>query len=66
MIKLVKSDNGVGYIQEEYILKEIESGELKKFNLSFNTPKLDIYCGYIKDTLAFAPKKFIEFLTTKN
>ena len=66
MIKLVKEGNGVGYCQEEYIKDELENGSLKKLNLLFTPPKLDIYAGYIVDTLAFAPKKFIEFLSTKD
>lgn len=66
MIKLVKEGNGVGYCQEEYIKDELEAGTLKKLNLLFSTPKLDIYSGYIVDTLAFAPKKFIEFLSAKD
>ena len=45
---------------------ELENGSLKKLNLLFTPPKLDIYAGYIVDTLAFAPKKFIEFLSTKD
>lgn len=66
MIKLVKEGNGVGYCQEEYIKTELENGTLKKLNLLFTPPKLDIYAGYMVDTLAFAPKKFIEFLSTKD
>ncbi len=66
MIKLVREGNGIGYTQEDYIKKDIENGSLKKLNLTFALPKLDIYCGYITDTLAYAPKKFIEFLTSKN
>lgn len=66
MIKLVKEGNGVGYCQEEYIKDELEKGTLKKLNLLFAPPKLDIYSGYIVDTLAFAPKRFIEFLSTKD
>lgn len=66
MIKLVKEGNGVGYCQEDYIKEELEAGTLKKLNLLFAPPKLDIYSGYITDTLAFAPKRFIEFLSTKD
>ena len=66
MIKLVKDGNGVGYCQEDYIKEELENGSLKKFKLNFVLPKLDIYCGYMTDTLAYAPKKFIEFLVSKN
>lgn len=66
MIKLVKSGNGVGYTQEDYVKSDIENGTLKKFKLTFTPPKIDIYCGYITDTLAYAPKKFIEFLLSKN
>ena len=66
MIKLVKEGNGVGYCQEDYIKEELEKGTLKKLNLLFAPPKLDIYSGYITDTLAFAPKRFIEFLSTKD
>lgn len=66
MIKLVKEGNGIGYCQEEYIKDELEAGKLKKLNLLFAPPKLDIYSGYIVDTLAFAPKRFIEFLSTKD
>ena len=66
MIKFVKQGNGVGYAQEDYVKEEIENGSLKKFNLSFTPPKLDIYCGYFQETLAYAPKKFIEFLTSRN
>ena len=66
MIKLVKEGNGVGYCQEEYIKEELENGTLKKLNLLFTPPKLDIYAGYMVDTLAFAPKKFIEFLSSKD
>ncbi len=66
MIKLVKEGNGVGYCQEDYIKDELEAGTLKKLNLLFAPPKLDIYSGYIVDTLAFAPKRFIEFLSTKD
>ena len=66
MIKLVKEGNGVGYCQEEYIQEELEAGTLKKLNLLFTPPKLDIYSGYIVDTLAFAPKRFIEFLSSKD
>lgn len=66
MIKLVKEGNGVGYIQEDYIKNELENGTLKKLNLLFTLPKLDIYSGYIADTLAFAPKRFIEFLSSKD
>ncbi len=66
MLKLVKEGNGIGYTQEDYIKSELENGSLKKLNLTFTLPKLDIYCGYVTDTLAYAPKKFIEFLTSKN
>lgn len=66
MIKLVKEGNGVGYCQEDYIKEELKNGTLKKLNLLFAPPKLDIYSGYIVDTLAFAPKKFIEFLSSKD
>lgn len=66
MIKLVREGNGIGYCQEDYIKEELEAGTLKKLSLTFTLPKLDIYCGYITDTLAYAPKKFIEFLTSKN
>lgn len=66
MIKFVKQGNGIGYTQEEYVKEELENGTLKKFNLSFTPPKLDIYCGYYQETLAYAPKKFIEFLISKN
>ena len=66
MIKFVKQGNGIGYAQEDYVKEEIENGSLKKFNLSFTPPKLDIYCGYFQESLAYAPKKFIEFLTSKN
>lgn len=66
MIKLVKEGNGIGYCQEDYIKDELEAGTLKKLNLLFTLPKLDIYSGYIVDTLAFAPKKFIEFLSSKD
>ena len=66
MLKLVKDGNGVGYCQEDYIKDELESGVFKKFNINFTLPKLDIYCGYMTDTLAYAPKKFIEFLVSKS
>lgn len=66
MIKLVKEGNGVGYVQEEYIKDELEDGSLKKLNLLFTLPKLDVYAGYYADTLAFAPKRFIEFLSSKD
>lgn len=66
MLKLVKDGNGVGYIQEEYVKDEIANGTLKKFDISFTLPKLDIYCGYINDTLAYAPKKFIEWIISRN
>ena len=66
MIKFVKQGNGIGYTQEDYVKEELEAGTLKKFNLSFTPPKLDIYCGYFQETLAYAPKKFIEFLVSKN
>lgn len=66
MIKFVKSGNGVGYIQEDYVAPDLKNGSLKKLETTFATPKLDIYCGYISDTLAYAPKKFIEFLISKN
>ena len=66
MIKFVKSGNGVGYIQEDYVAPDLKNGSLKKLETTFATPKLDIYCGYITDTLAYAPKKFIEFLISKN
>ena len=66
MLKFVRSGNGVGYCQEDYVKDELENGSLKKLDLTFTLPKLDIYCGYMPDTLAFAPKKFAEFLTTRN
>ncbi len=66
LLKLVKAGNGIGYIQEAYVKDELESGELKKLNISFTPPKLDIYCGYISDTLAYAPKKFIDHVLEKN
>ena len=66
MLRLVREGNGVGYCQEDYIKDELENGTFKKLNLTFTVPKLDIYCGYITDTLAYAPKKFIEFLVSKN
>lgn len=66
MLKFVKDGNGVGYVQEDYVKEELESGKLKKLNLSFTPPKLDVYCGYINDMLAYAPKKFIEFLVSKS
>ena len=66
MLKLVREGNGVGFCQEEYIKEELANGSLKKLNVLFTLPKLDIYSGYVVDTLAFAPKKFVEFLSTKN
>lgn len=66
MIDLVKNGNGVGYTQEKYISHDVENGTLKKLDITFALPKLDIYCGYMPDTLAFAPKKFAEFLSTRN
>ena len=66
MIQLVKLGNGIGYVQEAYVKSDIENGTLKKFDISFTLPKLDIYCGYMSDTLAYAPKKFIEFITSRN
>ena len=66
MLKFVKDGNGVGYVQEDYVKEDVESGKLKKLNLSFTPPKLDVYCGYINDMLAYAPKKFIEFLISKS
>ncbi len=66
LVKLVKEGNGVGYVQEAYVKDEIENGSLKKLNISFTPPKLDIYCGYISDTLAYAPKKFIDFVLERN
>lgn len=66
IIKLVKAGNGIGYAQEEYIKEDLESGKLFKLNLAFTLPKLDIYCGYVSENLAFAPKKFIEFLSEKD
>lgn len=66
MLKFVRSGNGVGYCQEDYVKEDLESGRLKKLDLTFTIPKLDIYCGYMPDTLAFAPKKFAEFLTTRD
>lgn len=66
MLKLVKDGNGVGYIQEEYIQDELANGSLKKLNVNFMLPKLDLYCGYFTETLAFASKKFIEWLISKN
>ena len=66
MVDLVKKGNGVGYTQENFIKSDLKAGVLKKLNLSFTLPNLDIYCGYIPETLAYAPKKFIEFLTSRN
>ena len=66
LVKLVKDGNGVGYIQESYVKDELENGSLKKLNISFTPPKLDIYCGYISDTLAYAPKKFIDHVLSRN
>ena len=66
MIKLIKDGNGIGYTQEEYVATELEYGILKKINLSFMLPKLDIYCGYFVETLSFASKKFIEWLISKS
>ncbi len=66
MLKFVKDGNGIGYVQEDYVKDDLERGDLKKFNLTFTTPKLDIYCGYYNDSLAYAPKKFIEFILSKN
>lgn len=60
LVKLVKDGNGIGYVQEAYVKDDIEKGNLKKLNISFTPPKLDIYCGYISYTLAYAPKKFID------
>jgi len=66
MIKLIKLGNGIGLTQDEYVKSDIESATLKKLNINFALPKLDIYCGYFKETLANAPKKFIEWIISKN
>lgn len=65
VLKLVKDGNGIGLIQEEYVKNEIESGTIKKLDLSFALPKLDIYCGYTIDMPAYAPKRFIEWIISK-
>ena len=65
VLKLVKDGNGIGYIQEEYIKDEINE-EIKKLEVNFSLPKLDIYCGYITDMPAYAPKKFIEWIISKS
>ncbi|MBQ8451739.1 MAG: LysR family transcriptional regulator [Clostridia bacterium] len=66
VIKFVKDGNGVGYIQEDYVAQDLATGELKKINLAFSTPKLDVYCGYLTNEISYAPKKFLEFLMQKN
>lgn len=66
MLKLVRDGNGIGYVQEDYVLPELQMGTLKKLEVSFTLPKLDIYCGFIRDVLAFAPKKFIEWIMSKS
>ena len=66
MLKLVRDGNGIGYVQEDYVLPELQMGTLKKLEVSFTLPKLDIYCGFIRDVLAFAPKKFIEWIISKS
>lgn len=66
MVRFVQDGNGVGYTQEDYIQDELTSGALKKLNINFMLPKLDLYCGYFTDTLAYASKKFIEWLISKN
>ena len=63
VIQLVKEDNGIGYIQTSHIKSELESGLLKKLALTFTLPKLDIYCGFITDGMASAPKKFVEIIS---
>lgn len=65
IVKLVKDNNGIGYVQEEFIKEELQNNSLKKLNISFTLPKLDIYVGYITENLAFAPKKFIEYIVGK-
>ena len=52
--------------EEDYVKNDLELGLLKKLNINFEIPKLDIYCGYFLDTMAYAPKKFIEWLISKN
>lgn len=66
LIKLVKLNNGVGYVQEDYVKGDLDSGVLKKLETNFPLPKLDIYCGYITDVLAYAPKKFIEWVLSRS
>ena len=65
IVKLVKDNNGIGYVQEEFIKDELKNEAVKKLDISFTLPKLDIYMGYITENLAFAPKKFIEFIVEK-
>lgn len=64
LVRLVKAGNGIGFTQEDYIAEDLKNGTLKKFNTSFTLPKFDIYCTSVKESLAFAPKKFIEFLSS--
>lgn len=66
VLKLVKDGNGIGYIQEEYAKADIENEIVKKLDISFSLPKLDVYCGYTVDMPAYAPKKFIEWIISKN
>lgn len=66
LVRLVRSGNGIGFTQEDYIAEDVKNGTLKKFKTSFTLPKLDIYCGYVDEALAYAPKKFIEFLSTNS
>lgn len=66
MLKLVKDGNGIGFTQEEYVKSEIEMGLVKKLSVNFSLPKLDVYCGYFRETLSNASKKFIEWIISKN
>ncbi len=66
ILKLVKKGNGIGYITEDYIKDDLENGSLKKFDVLFTLPKLDVYCSYTSDTIAYAAKRFIEWVISKN
>ena len=59
MLELAKSGVGIGYFMEDYIEKELESGELKKIKTNIKMPTINITCFYINEFLNYAAKQFL-------
>lgn len=60
IINSVKRNLGIGYVVKEAVVKELNNQELKKINIRYELPKLELDLVYFNNYLSYPAKIFLK------